>query len=305
MASTLRGRSLVLLPEDGRLAVRAGFPPEDRLDDKARAAADWAWANAQPAGRGSATLPTSDWLFLPLKTGRGPVGVLGVQIEAAGRLLSPEESRLLDTLADQAALAIERTNLVADIEHARLATETERLRSALLSSLSHDLRTPLVSILGAASSLVSYEGTLKPADRLELAQTIQEEAERLNRFVQNLLDMTRLGSGQLRPRTDWVDLRDIVASAIERAKKLLRRRTVKVEIDPAVPLLRTLGQHSYAIFLHHMFFQAAVRILLMRLGADDWQIFLLATAGGCVGPMVLQRLASVNPWTRTALLGAA
>lgn len=238
VASTLRGRSLVLLPEDGRLAVRAGFPPEDRLDDKARAAADWAWANAQPAGRGSATLPTSDWLFLPLKTGRGPVGVLGVQIEAAGRLLSPEESRLLDTLADQAALAIERTNLVADIEHARLATETERLRSALLSSLSHDLRTPLVSILGAASSLVSYEGTLKPADRLELAQTIQEEAERLNRFVQNLLDMTRLGSGQLRPRTDWVDLRDIVASAIERAKKLLRRRTVKVEIDPAVPLLR-------------------------------------------------------------------
>lgn len=238
VASTLRGRSLVLLPEDGRLAVRAGFPPEDRLDDKARAAADWAWANAQPAGRGSATLPTSDWLFLPLKTGRGPVGVLGVQIEAAGRLLSPEESRLLDTLADQAALAIERTNLVADIEHARLATETERLRSALLSSLSHDLRTPLVSILGAASSLVSYEGTLKPADRLELAQTIQEEAERLNRFVQNLLDMTRLGSGQLRPRADWVDLRDVVASAIERAKKLLRRRTVKVEIDPAVPLLR-------------------------------------------------------------------
>ncbi|WP_158047657.1 sensor histidine kinase [Skermanella pratensis] len=238
VASTLRGRSLVLLPEDGRLAVRAGFPPEDRLDDKARAAADWAWANAQPAGRGSATLPTSDWLFLPLKTGRGPVGVLGVQMEAAGRLLSPEESRLLDSLADQAALAIERTNLVADIEHARLATETERLRSALLSSLSHDLRTPLVSILGAASSLVSYEGTLNPADRLELAQTIQEEAERLNRFVQNLLDMTRLGSGQLRPRTDWVDLRDIVASAIERGKKLLRRRTVKVEIDPAVPLLR-------------------------------------------------------------------
>ncbi|UEM20908.1 sensor histidine kinase KdpD [Skermanella mucosa] len=238
VASTLRGRSLVLLPEDGRLAVRAGFPPEDRLDDKARAAADWAWANAQPAGRGSATLPTSDWLFLPLKTGRGPVGVLGVQIEAAGRLLSPEESRLLDTLADQAALAIERTNLVADIEHARLATETERLRSALLSSLSHDLRTPLVSILGAASSLVSYEGTLNPADRQELAQTIQEEAERLNRFVQNLLDMTRLGSGQLRPRTDWVDLHDIVASAIERAKKLLRRRTVKVEIDPLVPLLR-------------------------------------------------------------------
>ncbi|EWY42435.1 histidine kinase [Skermanella stibiiresistens SB22] len=238
VAATLRGRSLILLPERDSLTIKAGFPPEDRLDDKARAAADWAWSHGQPAGRGSTTLPTSEWLFLPLKTGRAPVGVLGVQIEAGDRLLSPEENRLLDTLADQAALAIERTSLVSDIEQARLAAETERLRSALLSSLSHDLRTPLASILGASSSLISYDASLNAVDRLDLAQTIQDEAERLNRFVQNLLDMTRLGSGQLKPRADWVDPRDIIASAVERAGKLLRRRAVKVEIDPALPLLR-------------------------------------------------------------------
>ncbi|MGF7207897.1 two-component system sensor histidine kinase KdpD [Skermanella aerolata] len=249
VAATIHGRSLVLLPEapvpgldmrpdGGQLMIRAGYPPEDRLDDKARAAAEWAWSHAEPAGRGSTTLPTSPWLFLPLQTGRGPVGVLGVQIEGRDRPLSPEDSRLLGTLADQAAVAIERTNLVSDIENARLATETERLRSALLSSLSHDLRTPLASILGAASSLISYEGSLNAADRLDLTQTIQDEAERLNRFVQNLLDMTRLGSGKLKPRTDWVDLRDVIGSAVERAAKLLRRRQVRVEIDPALPLLR-------------------------------------------------------------------
>ena len=243
VAATIHGRSLILLPDSGttsggQLAIRAGYPPEDQLDDKARAAAEWAWSHAEPAGRGSTTLPTSAWLFLPLQTGRGPVGVLGVQIEGGDRPLSPEDSRLLGTLADQAAVAIERTNLVSDIENARLAAETERLRSALLSSLSHDLRTPLASILGAASSLISYEGSLNAADRLDLAQTIQDEAERLNRFVQNLLDMTRLGSGKLKPRTDWVDLRDIVGSAVERAAKLLRRRPVRVEIDPAMPLLR-------------------------------------------------------------------
>jgi hypothetical protein len=229
VAATIHGRSRILLPDGGQLAIRAGYPSEDRLDDKARAAAEWAWSHAEPAGRGSTTLPTSEWLFLPLKTRRGPVGVLGIQIEGSDRLLSPEDRRLLGTLADQAAVAIERTNLVSDIENARLATETERLRSALLSSLSHDLRTPLASILGAASSLISYEGSLNASDRLDLAQTIQDEAERLNRFVQNLLDMTRLGSGKLKPRTDWVDLRDIVGSAVERAAKLLRRRPVRVE----------------------------------------------------------------------------
>jgi two-component system sensor histidine kinase KdpD len=156
---------------------------------------------------------------------------------AGQELLAPEDSRLLETLADQAAVAIERTTLVADVEAARLASETERLRSALLSSLSHDLRTPLVSILGAATSMISYGDDLDPKDRRELAVTIQDEAERLNRFVQNLLDMTKLGSGALKPNADWADLHDIVGAAVQRSTRLLKGRQIKVDIDPKLPLL--------------------------------------------------------------------
>ncbi|MDR3441111.1 sensor histidine kinase KdpD [Telmatospirillum sp.] len=236
VAATIRGKSLVLLPEDQRLTLAAGYPPEDEISDKDSAAADWTWANGRPAGRGSTTLPAADWLFLPLKTARGPVGVLGIQM-AGQEFLAPEDTRLLEALADQAAVAIERTTLVADVEAARLATETDRLRSALLSSLSHDLRTPLVSILGAASSLINYGEDIDAKDSRELATTIQDEAERLNRFVQNLLDMTKLGSGALKPNADWADLADIVRAAVERSGKLLRGRQVKIDIDPGLPLL--------------------------------------------------------------------
>jgi len=237
VAATIRGRSLILLPKDGQLAIAAGYPPEDTLNERDAAAATWTWTAGKPSGRGSSTLPAADWLFLPLKTVRGLMGVLGVQIEGKD-VLAPEENRLLETLADQAAVVIERTTLVADVEAARLAGETERLRSALLSSLSHDLRTPLVSILGAATSLLDYHGAIGEDDRRTLTETIRDEAERLNRFVQNLLDMTRLGSGALRPNVDWVDLHDIVGRAIGRAERLLHGREVTIDIDPKLPLLQ-------------------------------------------------------------------
>ncbi len=237
VANTIQGRSLVLLPGDNGLAIAAGYPPEDQLDDKSNAAADWAWGHAKPAGRGTTTLPASLWLFLPLRTVRSAVGILGVQMMEDADMPSPEQMRLLETLADQAAVAIERTTLVADIETARVATERERLRSALLSSLSHDLRTPLVSIMGAASSIISYDEVLDPSSRRDLAQTIQDEAERLNRFVQNLLDMTRLGAGAMKPRVDWADLRDIVGAAVQRSRRLARSHAIKVEIAPDLPLL--------------------------------------------------------------------
>lgn len=239
VAATIGGKSLVLTPEaGGALAIVAGYPPEDRLDDKSAAAAEWAWAQGKIAGRGSETLPAADWLFLPLATGRGRIGVLGVQMTDRADAPSAAQLRLLETLADQAAVAIERTTLVTDMEAAKVATERERLRAALLSSLSHDLRTPLVSILGAATSLVSYDGALDAVARRELAQTIQDEAERLNRFVQNLLDMTRLGAGALEPKTDWADLADIVRAAVDRARRIARRHILKIEIAPEVPLLR-------------------------------------------------------------------
>ena len=248
VASSIRGRSLILLSKDGQLEIAAGYPPEDRLNERDAAAAAWTWSAGKPSGRGSTTLPTAEWLFLPLKTVRGPVGVLGVQMEGQDGL-SPEESRLIETLADQAAVAIERTTLVADVEAARLAGETERLRAALLSSLSHDLRTPLVSILGAATSLLNYHDSLSTGDRKDLAETIRDEAERLNRFVQNLLDMTRLGSGALKPNADWVDLFDVVGRAVERADRLLQRRHIKVDIDKTLPLL-----HIDPVLMEQVFF---------------------------------------------------
>ncbi len=237
VAATLGARVVVLLPGAEGLAVRAGYPPEDALDGRAAAAARWAWDNGQRAGRGSATLPASDWLFVPLRTQRGPLGVLGVQAEGGGALPA-DQARLLDTLADQAALALERAQLMRDIEAAGVAREKEQLRAALLSSLSHDLRTPLVSILGSATSLLELGDGLDDDARRELARTIQEEAERMNRFVQNLLDMTRLGSGGLKPKADWADLADVVGRALGRATPLLKGRRVKVDLDPALPLLR-------------------------------------------------------------------
>jgi two-component system sensor histidine kinase KdpD len=237
VASTINGKSLVLMPGSHGLEIAAGYPPEDTLDEKSAAAAEWAWSHGQLAGLGSATLPVADWLFLPMSTARGPVGVLGVQMPEQADLPSPEQARLLETLAEQAAAAIERTTLVADIEAARVAAEREQLRSTLLSSLSHDLRTPLVSILGASSSLVNDEDKLDADARRDLAQTIQDEAERLNRFVQNLLDMTRLSAGGLKPRIDWADLRNIVGAAVERAHRLARQHRIRVDIDPQMPLL--------------------------------------------------------------------
>lgn len=237
VAATLHGKSLVLMPGGQGLAIAAGYPPEDQIDDKSAAAADWAWTHGKLAGRGSTTLPAAAWLFLPLRTGRGAVGVLGVQMTEDADMPSPAQLRLLETLADQAAVAIERTTLAADIETARVATERERLRAALLSSLSHDLRTPLVSIMGAAGTMLAYDRSLDDDNRRDLAQTIQDEAERLNRFVQNLLDMTRLGSGALKPRVDWVDLRDVVAAAVRRTERLARNHAIRIDIDARMPLL--------------------------------------------------------------------
>ena len=195
IALMLKVRVVLLLPEDGILAVKAGYPPEDRLDEGDLAAAHWCFQKNQEAGRGADTLPGAKRLFMPMRTGRGAVGVIGIDRDAPGTLLLPEQSRLLDALSDQAALAIERINLAKDIARARIAAETERLRSALLTSISHDLRTPLASILGSASSLVNHSAEMDGEVQTALLRTIQEEAERLNRFIGNLLDMTRLEFG--------------------------------------------------------------------------------------------------------------
>jgi two-component system, OmpR family, sensor histidine kinase KdpD len=240
IASMLNLRIVLLMPlRDGEgLEVASGYPPEDSLDEADMAAARWTWEHNRAAGRGADTLPGGKRLFLPLRTGSGPVGVLGIDRDRAGPLLTPDGRRLLDALADQAAVAIERISLAQGLDEARVLAETERLRAALLTSISHDLRTPLASILGAVSSLRSYPEKYDAKEREELLATLQDEAERLNRFVANLLDMTRLESGALEPKLDLIDVGEIVGAALQRAGSVLAAHRVEVTIAPELPMLR-------------------------------------------------------------------
>jgi two-component system sensor histidine kinase KdpD len=238
IAAMLKVRVVLLLPEDDTIALRAGYPPEDMLDDADVAAAKWVWQTGREAGRGSDTLPGAKWLFLPMRTARGNVGVVGLDSDRTGPLLSPDQRRLFDALADQSALAIERINLAQDVDRARIAAETEKLRSSMLTSISHDLRTPLASILGSATSLKNYRSTLRETEQNQLIETIQEEAERLNRFISDLLDMTRLEAGAIQPKSEIVDLSDVVGSALRRAHALLAGHQVKIELEPDLPMVK-------------------------------------------------------------------
>ncbi|MBI5111016.1 MAG: sensor histidine kinase KdpD [Rhodovulum sp.] len=237
IALMLKVRVVVLLPENGSIAVKAGYPPEDTLDDKDLAAATWAWQNDRPAGRGADTLPGATRLFLPMRTGRGPIGVVGIDGDKPGPLLTPDERRLLDALIDQGALAIERVNLVEDMDRVKRTIEADRLRSALLTSISHDLKTPLAAVLGAAGTLRDLGGALADAQKADLLATIVDESERLNRFIANLLDMTRLESGAIAPNATLHDLGEIVGSALRRAAKILAEHRIEVALAPDLPML--------------------------------------------------------------------
>jgi len=236
-ALMLKVRVVLLLPEDGSIAVKAGYPPEDRLDEADVAAAKWAWQNNRVAGRGSDTLPGAKRLFLPMRTGRGAIGVMGIDSDKTGPLLTPDQRRLLDALIDQAALAIERVYLVEDVDRAKRTIETDRLRSALLTSISHDLKTPLASVLGAASTLRDLSGALTDTEKADLLATVIDESERLNRFIANLLDMTKLESGAVVPNTALHDLGEIVGSALRRASKILARHRIELELAAGLPML--------------------------------------------------------------------
>jgi two-component system sensor histidine kinase KdpD len=231
----LKVRVVLLLPENGSIAVKAGYPPEDALDPSDLAAATWAWTNDRPAGRGSDTLPGSHRLFLPLRTARGIVGVVGIDSDRSGPILTPDQRRLFDALVNQGALAIERVHLVEDVERAKRSIETERLRAALLTSLSHDLKTPLAAILGSATTIRDFSDKLDAAERADLLSTIIDESERLNRFIANLLDMTKLEAGAISAKTEVHDVGEIVDATLKRAKKILGRHTIRYNI-PATAL---------------------------------------------------------------------
>lgn len=228
IATMLKTNVVILLPdaETKRPVIRAGHPPEDELDGQDMAAAAWCWDHGRPAGHGSDTLPGAPRLFLPMRTGQGLVGVVGLQRHEARSLLAPDERRLLDALMDQIALAVERSNLVEQIEEARVHEQADRLRVAMLASLSHDLRTPLASILGAATSLRGFPATYDAAQREELLATVQQEAERLDRFVANLLHMSRLEAEVAGAKLEATDIPEIVEAAQKRLARVLARHRI-------------------------------------------------------------------------------
>jgi len=237
IALMLRVRVVLLLPEDHVLTVKAGYPPEDQLDKADLAAANWAWGNDRTAGRGSDTLPGAKRLFLPMRTGRGPIGVIGIDDDRTGPLLTPDQRRLLDALVDQGALAIERVLLVEDMDRVKRTVESDRLRAALLTSISHDLKTPLASVLGAASTIRDLASGLSESEKHDLLATIIEESERLNRFIANLLDMTKLESGAIVPNTTRQDIGEIVGSVLRRASKILAHHKISLELAADMPML--------------------------------------------------------------------
>lgn len=230
----------ILLPDeknDENLVITSAKPRNITLNDIDWAAAAWAYKNDKPAGFECETLPAAKWLFKPLRSPNRLVGLMGISHYEKNKdetFLTPEQRRMLYAFCDQTALAIERAKLSVDIEESRLQNETERLRNALLSSISHDLRTPLSSIIGSATTLVHMEKSLTKENRNDLTQNILQEAERLNRFVQNLLDMTKLGHGAMNPKREWCgDIREILGRATQRLKKELRGHKVEFRINQA------------------------------------------------------------------------
>lgn len=204
------------------------------LDERDLAAADWAQKHGEPAGRYTDTLSLSNWWFLPIKAERGALGVLGLRFADGVASPGAEQRRLAEAMVDDIAQAIVRTRLVSDLETARIGGETERLRSALLSSVSHDLRSPLAAIIGAASSLDNYGAAMGEDDRHSLLETIRLEGERLDRYIQNLLDMTRLGHTGLALNRDWIGVDELIGSAIARLQRYQSGVKLRLAIAPGL-----------------------------------------------------------------------
>jgi two-component system sensor histidine kinase KdpD len=267
---------LCLLNRDGQSGwkVETGGPLE--FTEAERAAADWAWQHDQPAGAGTGTLPFGRWWWWPLSVEDGPLALLGVCAKE-GQTLSGQRRRLLTALSQPLAQALARAQLVDDLEAARLHGETEQLRSALLASVSHDLRTPLTSMRGSIDSLLALGEAIPLEDRRELLEGTRDEAERLDRYIQNLLDMTRLGHGALKLARDWVSPADIVGSALNRLRAVLAPLQVSTEVPGELPLLfvhaALIEQALVNVLENAARFSPAHGRLQLRAGADDTELF--------------------------------
>jgi two-component system sensor histidine kinase KdpD len=236
MQASLKRDILFLSAEGGELALAAAWPPDTELEVADMMAARWAMEKNEPAGNGTGTLPNSPFQFRPLGASAGVVAVIGYR--QAGKILDAEEEQVLGAILDQTAVAIDRARLSRESLEQAARLEGERFRSALLSSISHDLKTPLATITGAVSSLRELGDRMTPESRDDLLASIEEESDRLARFVANLLDMTRIEAGTVDAKHDWVDVGDVIHTALQRAARYFPGRTIETSIGENLPLIR-------------------------------------------------------------------
>jgi len=230
--------AVILIPgETEALSMPRGLPETDVLDEQEMSVALWGFDHRQRCGRGTDTLPGARGLYLPLVASTRIVGVLGILDSPSGPSIDREEIHALENFAHQAAMALERAFLAEEAQHALIKAEAEALQNALLSSVSHDLRTPLAAITGAATTLLDDKVRLDEAGRRELVRTISEEADRLNRIVRNVLDMTRLESGRLEMRKEWQSVEELAGVVLGRLAEKIAGRSVSVNLPADLPLV--------------------------------------------------------------------
>jgi two-component system sensor histidine kinase KdpD len=236
LAETFASSATILMPDArGHLAFPKGDAPSGALPKPDLSVAQWVFDHDRPAGLGTDTLPAAPAQYLPLVGTSSTLGVLAVRPTQKRRLLLPEQRHLLETFGGQIALAIERSQMAEDAEHARVAAETESLRNTLLASISHDLRTPLAVITGASSALNDPGLKLDPAARAQLVHSIDAKAHEMSELISNVLDLMRFETGEVRLRRDWQTVDDLVGTALSRVEGRLAARTIDVALPAELP----------------------------------------------------------------------
>lgn len=239
IAEVFRCQAVALLPDEvGEVMRQIGLREQFDRDTTDLGASQWVYEHGQMAGPGTGTLPGATALYLPLVASRGTIGVLGIRSVESHSLDAPEQLHLLEAFANQAALAYERAQLAEEAQRAQVRVEAEQLRSSLLSSVSHDLRTPLASITGTISGLLEDEEQIDRRTRRELLRSVYDEVERLNRLVNNLLDMMRLESGAVVVKKEWYLLEEVVGTALAHMGKRLQGRSVSTRLPAELSLVQ-------------------------------------------------------------------
>ena len=230
--------AVALLPDaQGKLAIRCGSVSEMNLSPREMSLAHWAYDFGQITGRGTAIVPDAEALYIPLPAMGETVGALAIRPVDPDRMYSPEQVNILEALAHQTALAVASDRLTDENQRIRSQEENERIRSSLLSSVSHDLRTPLAAITGSATALLKDDGSITPAERKDLLENVRDEADRLGRLVNNLIEMTRLESGPVELHKELHHLDDVAGSAITRMEGRIGARQIVTNLLPELPMV--------------------------------------------------------------------